>query len=100
MVVVMRREFDRYDRIIVSAPCLLVEHPRALLLIAITSLGNKNSISSMILRQDCLNRGKVYQSVLVRRCKTSHGHCEQRSLQPATHPAVIFKGTNVLRLLC
>lgn len=50
MVVVMGREFDCYGRIIVSAPCLLIEHPRALLLIAVTSLGNKNFISSMILR--------------------------------------------------
>lgn len=50
MVVVMGREFDCYDRIIVSAPRLLIEHPRALLFIAITSLENGNSISSMILR--------------------------------------------------
>lgn len=50
MVVVMRCEFDGYDRIIVSAPRLLVEHSRALLLIAITSLGNKVLVSWVIIK--------------------------------------------------
>lgn len=45
MIVVMRREFDCYGRIIVSAPRSLVVHSRALLLIAITSLGNKTLVS-------------------------------------------------------